>query len=132
MKELLGQIFATCNPYVPRAQILYRLEQYQDCYNLYRDIVKNTTDEYEDERKANMSAVVANLAALNPVSISLTLFLDIWLKNNDKLYYSFFNSTLSVIKNYLIISEIFLNLNYAEREWKIIAILYLFFFLLIL
>ncbi|XP_026485848.2 signal recognition particle subunit SRP72 [Vanessa tameamea] len=49
-----------------RAQILYRLEQYQDCYNLYRDIVKNTTDDYEDERKANMSAVVANLAALNP------------------------------------------------------------------
>ncbi|CAH2075016.1 unnamed protein product, partial [Iphiclides podalirius] len=49
-----------------RAQILYRLEQYQDCYNLYREIVKNTTDEYEDERKANMSAVVANLAALNP------------------------------------------------------------------
>ncbi|KAJ8732278.1 hypothetical protein PYW08_015008 [Mythimna loreyi] len=51
-----------------RAQILYRLEQYQECYNLYRDIVKNTTDEYEDERKANMSAVVANLAALNPSS----------------------------------------------------------------
>ncbi|CAB3243622.1 unnamed protein product [Arctia plantaginis] len=51
-----------------RAQILYRLEQYQDCYNLYRDIVKNTTDDYEDERKTNMSAVVANLAALNPSS----------------------------------------------------------------
>ncbi|KAI8428728.1 hypothetical protein MSG28_007421 [Choristoneura fumiferana] len=49
-----------------RAQILYRLEQYQDCYNLYRDIVKNTTDEYEDERKTNMAAVVANLGALNP------------------------------------------------------------------
>ncbi|XP_063531876.1 signal recognition particle subunit SRP72 [Cydia strobilella] len=49
-----------------RAQILYRLEQYQDCYNLYRDIVKNTTDDYEDERKTNMAAVVANLGALNP------------------------------------------------------------------
>ncbi|XP_013184409.1 signal recognition particle subunit SRP72 [Amyelois transitella] len=49
-----------------RAQILYRLEQYQDCYNLYREIVKNTTDEYEDERQANMASVVANLAALNP------------------------------------------------------------------
>lgn len=48
---------------------MYRLEQYQDCYNLYRDIVKNTTDEYEDERKTNMAAVVANLGALNPVSI---------------------------------------------------------------
>lgn len=57
-------LFSQC-----RAQILYRLEQYQDCYNLYRDIVKNTTDEYEDERKANMAAVVANLAALNPVSV---------------------------------------------------------------
>ncbi|KAI8428724.1 hypothetical protein MSG28_007421 [Choristoneura fumiferana] len=51
-----------------RAQILYRLEQYQDCYNLYRDIVKNTTDEYEDERKTNMAAVVANLGALNPTA----------------------------------------------------------------
>ncbi|KAJ2947147.1 hypothetical protein O0L34_g16504 [Tuta absoluta] len=51
-----------------RAQILYRLEQYQDCYNLYRDIVKNSTDDYEDERSANMAAVVANLAALNPNS----------------------------------------------------------------
>ncbi|XP_050677832.1 signal recognition particle subunit SRP72 [Leptidea sinapis] len=49
-----------------RAQILYRLEQYQECYNLYREIVKNSTDEYEDERKTNMSAVVANLAELNP------------------------------------------------------------------
>ncbi|XP_063620945.1 signal recognition particle subunit SRP72 [Cydia splendana] len=49
-----------------RAQILYRLEQYQDCYNMYRDIVKNTTDDYEDERKTNMAAVVANLGALNP------------------------------------------------------------------
>ncbi|XP_028158599.1 signal recognition particle subunit SRP72 isoform X1 [Ostrinia furnacalis] len=49
-----------------RAQILYRLERYQDCYNLYRDVVKNSTDEYEDERKANMAAVVANLAAINP------------------------------------------------------------------
>ncbi|KAL0840689.1 hypothetical protein ABMA28_015882 [Loxostege sticticalis] len=51
-----------------RAQILYRLEQYQECYNLYRDVVKNSTDEYEDERKANMAAVVANLAAINPSS----------------------------------------------------------------
>ncbi|CAH2991994.1 unnamed protein product [Chilo suppressalis] len=49
-----------------RAQILYRLEQYQECYNLYRDLVKNTTDDYEDERKTNMAAVVANLATLNP------------------------------------------------------------------
>ncbi|VVD04130.1 unnamed protein product [Leptidea sinapis] len=49
-----------------RAQILYRLEQYQECYNLYREIVKNSTDEYEDERKTNMSAVVANLGELNP------------------------------------------------------------------
>ncbi|CAG9560178.1 unnamed protein product [Danaus chrysippus] len=48
-----------------RAQILYRLEQYQECFNLYRDIVKNTDDDYEDERKANLSAVVANLAAIN-------------------------------------------------------------------
>lgn len=45
-----------------KAQVLYRLEQYDDCYNLYRDIVKNSTDDYEEERTTNMSAVAANLA----------------------------------------------------------------------
>lgn len=44
-----------------QAQILYRLERYDDCYDLYRDIVKNTQDDYDDERLTNMSAVTANL-----------------------------------------------------------------------
>lgn len=43
------------------AQILYRLERHEECYELYKDIIKNTSDDYDDERTTNLSAVVANL-----------------------------------------------------------------------
>lgn len=45
-----------------RAQVLYRLEQFDECFDAYRDIVKNTNDDYDDERATNLGAVVANLA----------------------------------------------------------------------
>ncbi|EDW83174.1 uncharacterized protein Dwil_GK22456 [Drosophila willistoni] len=45
-----------------RTQILYRLERYEECLDSYKDIIKNTSDEYEDERRTNLSAVAANLA----------------------------------------------------------------------
>ena len=51
-----------------KAQILYRLERYEDCYDLYKDIIKNTNDEYEDERTTNLSAVLANLSIEGSVS----------------------------------------------------------------
>lgn len=51
-----------------RAQVLYRLEQYKDCFDAYRDIVKNTNDDYEEERTTNLSAVVANLSIEGSVS----------------------------------------------------------------
>ncbi|KDR23740.1 signal recognition particle subunit SRP72 [Zootermopsis nevadensis] len=44
-----------------KAQILYRLERYEECSDTYRDIIKNTTDDYEDERETNLAAVMANL-----------------------------------------------------------------------
>merc|ERR1712227_75910 len=48
MKELLGQV-------------LYRLEDYGECLSVYRDLVRNTQDDYEEERETNMSAVLAAL-----------------------------------------------------------------------
>lgn len=45
-----------------RAQVLYRLEQFNECFDAYKDIIKNTHDDYEDERATNLSAVAANLA----------------------------------------------------------------------
>ncbi|NXP30057.1 SRP72 protein, partial [Scytalopus superciliaris] len=38
---------------------LYRLERYDDCLAAYRDLIRNSQDEYEEERKTNLSAVVA-------------------------------------------------------------------------
>ena len=46
-----------------RAQILYRLERFSECFDLYGDIIKNSMvdDEFEDERMTNLAAVSANL-----------------------------------------------------------------------
>lgn len=45
-----------------KAQILYRLEKYEECFDSYRDLIKNTDDDYDEERTTNLSAVAANLA----------------------------------------------------------------------
>ncbi|XP_060577385.1 signal recognition particle subunit SRP72-like [Ruditapes philippinarum] len=43
------------------AQVLYRLEEYDECYKLYRDLIKNSQDEFDEERETNLSAVLASL-----------------------------------------------------------------------
>ncbi|XP_075223088.1 signal recognition particle 72 isoform X2 [Lycorma delicatula] len=64
-QEALKTVNSCANPSLKikelTAQILYRLERYDDCFDVYRDIIKNTTDDYEDERETNLSAVVANM-----------------------------------------------------------------------
>lgn len=52
-----------------RAQVLYRLERFDECFDVYRDIIKNSDDDYDDERTTNLSAVVANLAIEGTVSL---------------------------------------------------------------
>lgn len=42
-------------------QVLYRLEQYDECLDVYKSLIKNTSDDYEEERQTNLSAVIAGL-----------------------------------------------------------------------
>ncbi|KAF5303892.1 hypothetical protein FQR65_LT08086 [Abscondita terminalis] len=44
-----------------KAQILYRLESFDEAVTMYQDIIKNTHDDYADERETNLTAVVAQL-----------------------------------------------------------------------
>lgn len=55
-----------------KAQVLYRLEDYSECVKIYRDIIKNTSDEYEDEHQTNMSAALVFLDKDETVSWSTT------------------------------------------------------------
>lgn len=52
-----------------KAQVLYRLEKFDECFGLYKDIIKNSSDDYEEERTVNLSAVVAGMAIEGTVSI---------------------------------------------------------------
>ncbi|KAA0709764.1 Signal recognition particle subunit SRP72 [Triplophysa tibetana] len=40
-------------------QVLYRLERYDECRAVYKDLIRNSQDDYEEERKTNLSAVLA-------------------------------------------------------------------------
>lgn len=40
---------------------LYRLEKYDKCYELYLDLIKNSEDDFEDERETNLAAVLASM-----------------------------------------------------------------------
>lgn len=51
-----------------KAQVYYRLEQFDECFGLYKDIIKNSSDDYEEERTTNLSAVVANMSIEGTVS----------------------------------------------------------------
>ena len=42
-----------------KAQILYRMDRFDESLDIYKDLVKNTQDDYDTERETNMSAVVA-------------------------------------------------------------------------
>lgn len=41
---------------------------YEECFDVYRDIIKNTNDDYEEERETNLSAVIANMLLDGSVS----------------------------------------------------------------
>jgi len=41
--------------------VLYRLEQFEKCFSVYRDIIRSSDDRYETERNTNLSAVTAQL-----------------------------------------------------------------------
>ncbi|XP_047128704.1 signal recognition particle subunit SRP72 isoform X1 [Hydra vulgaris] len=41
------------------AQVEYRLESYSSCLDLYINVIKNSADEFGNEREANMAAVIA-------------------------------------------------------------------------
>uniref|UniRef100_A0A3B5MHV6 Signal recognition particle subunit SRP72 n=1 Tax=Xiphophorus couchianus TaxID=32473 RepID=A0A3B5MHV6_9TELE len=43
-------------------QVLYRLERYDECKTIYTDLIRNSQDEYEEERKTNLAAVVAAMS----------------------------------------------------------------------
>ena len=37
------------------------MEKYSECFSLYKKLVKNTQDDFEEERETNLSAVLAAL-----------------------------------------------------------------------
>lgn len=47
---------------VPSIAQLYRMERYDDCKSVYTDLIRNSQDEYEEERKTNLAAVVASMS----------------------------------------------------------------------
>ncbi|KAG8594977.1 hypothetical protein GDO81_001382 [Engystomops pustulosus] len=45
-----------------QGQVLYRLERYEECLSVYRDLIRNSQDDYDEERQTNLTAVVAAMS----------------------------------------------------------------------
>ncbi|VDM57345.1 unnamed protein product [Angiostrongylus costaricensis] len=56
-----------------RAQLYYRLDRFQEALEIFRDLFRNHSDDYDDERKANYLAVVAQLEAMGMKQVGFTL-----------------------------------------------------------
>lgn len=52
---------------------LYRLERYDECKSVYTDLIRNSQDEYEEERKTNLAAVVASMSQWEKAPMVRTL-----------------------------------------------------------
>ncbi|GMT16156.1 hypothetical protein PFISCL1PPCAC_7453, partial [Pristionchus fissidentatus] len=59
-----------------KAQLLYRLDRFQEAYDVYKHLLKNHSDGQDEERKANIVAVEAQLASLSQNTTSLVDSLD--------------------------------------------------------
>lgn len=58
--SLLQHVASTDNRFRElEAQSLYRLERYEESRDTYVDLIKNSYDDYENEREANLSAAIA-------------------------------------------------------------------------
>ncbi|XP_074655240.1 signal recognition particle subunit SRP72-like [Tubulanus polymorphus] len=64
-KEALTTLRSVQNPSLKikelLAQVLYRLEEHEECFEVYKDLIRNSSDDFEDERETNLSAVVVAL-----------------------------------------------------------------------
>ena len=58
-----------------KAQVLYRLEYFEEAFDVYRKISKSFRDEYSDERDANMSAALVYAGSDKIVRFSLSICL---------------------------------------------------------
>ncbi|CAF1517510.1 unnamed protein product, partial [Didymodactylos carnosus] len=47
-------------------QVLYKLEKYKECVELYRELIKNSQDEYQSIRRANYIAALATWKLIDP------------------------------------------------------------------
>lgn len=54
---------------------LYRLERYGECKSVYTDLIRNSQDEYEEERKTNLAAVVAAMSQWENAPLVSTLLM---------------------------------------------------------
>lgn len=58
------------------------MERYDECKAVYTDLIRNSQDEYEEERKTNLSAVVAAMSTwekASPVGLLHTIRTDFYL-----------------------------------------------------
>lgn len=66
-----------CNDFLFSFDQLYRIEDYEQSYASYIELIKNSGDDYEDERYVNLTAVLAGLSLEKAGDVDDADFLDL-------------------------------------------------------
>ena len=103
----------TMNPNCLYRIQLYRLEDYEKCYQRYVDLIKNSGDDYEDERYVNLAAVLVGLCAKK------TNFKSDMVDENENTYEIVYNKACVLISKGKYADAI-KKLNEAESEYIIL------------
>lgn len=48
--------------------------RYNDCFDMYRDIIKQSKDGFTNERETNLTAVISQLSSLGDVCFHILLY----------------------------------------------------------
>ena len=80
-----------------KAQVLYKLERFEECFFLYKDIIKNTdaNDEYETERMTNL--IAASVMALTMAENKSDGKYDVPVEDEQETYEIVYNSACKLL-----------------------------------
>lgn len=53
--------------------MIFNYFRYNECFDMYRDIIKQSKDSFTNERETNLTAVISQLSKLGDVCFSIVI-----------------------------------------------------------
>lgn len=73
------------------------MERFNECKSVYTDLIRNSQDEYEEERKTNLAAVVASISQWEDTPlVNISQQFPFFLSDTMYFYFNFYGLSFSL------------------------------------